>query len=123
LTRYWRNAIRRNCWWRTDAPSRLRFYKQIVRGRCREKSRLSSRGTAGIESHERWKKPPVGFRNTTADEIALLRQSCFEPIQCVKQGTTEAFYAAWVGGETGSIDSIVERLVNTVVDRIYLGAQ
>jgi len=76
-----------------------------------------------VEADERGEQSPVGLGQVLTGEIAQLVEATLQPVQrteYLREGLLIGFLA---GGKAGPVDTVVDRRVDTRVERIDLAAQ
>ena len=76
-----------------------------------------------VEADARREQSPVGFRDTVAHQVAVLRQAMLDPVQGRKQSIEGFFVCILRGGESGAVDAVVNRGVDSLVDAIDVIAE
>src|SRR5690606_24096910 len=75
-----------------------------------------------IEAHEGGKQTPVGLGEKFTGEIALFGETLLEPVQLREQLVERRLIGFAGRGEAGTVHAIVDPRVDTLVERVDLGA-
>ena len=76
-----------------------------------------------IEPQQRRKQPPVRLGDRGAGQIAPRRQPLVQPVERLEERADRLLIGVLRGGEAGFVDAVIDRVVNSLVQRIDLFAQ
>ena len=70
----------------------------------------------GVEAHERWEQPPVGFGRGIADQVAVPVQAAFQIVKGREQRVERFLVKLLAAPEAAFVNAVVEGVVDAVVE-------